>query len=656
MNCGYVLAALALIAAWTTPAVAQNQEARPNPTVVVRKDFGAEPEALGDRLPIRKMDVAVDILGNTSSTVVTVTFAHVGGPPVEADFSLDLPQGAVITSYALDVDGHLVDGVLVDQRTGKKAYENTVRRGVDPGLAEVTRTGGFHTRVFPVTANAPRTIRLSFVAPVTDGAYRLPLVGVDPVQALDVRLSVRHQTATPSVRAPAGLDLRVDSAGNAQGSARNIVLKDVLEVTGLVAALASVTEHAAERFFDVAVSLTPQDGGAAPRPLTIFWDASLSRKDDDLDREKTLLSAYLAQARPYAIDLVVFSDGAPNRLAFSAADAPGAVIAALHAVRYQGATSFAAVSKERQARPTTGDCLLFSDGDVTIDDYDIDGWGCPLFVISTAPDARTDVLGVLARKSGGDAFNLDSADVETVVARMTSGADRVVSVTGEDGRPIDFLALTGQGGARVLGPAPATGGLIVQTRRGVQRIALPTSAPSHPGAASLWARARLADSVPLRARRTPPRSPSRAATRSRAPALSSSCSRRLRTMPETASSRRHRRDRTCWPPTANTWPRKSRKTRKRSPNASETWSGLGTRRRRGGSIRPVRPSKACRKGVTCRWRHPRPRPRLPSKCGFPRRPVYRPCQCSKPRPSRDRRRAPWTASWPMTSAPSRIAI
>ena len=285
-----LIGAAAVVAAFC-PAASQ---AANNPVAVVRKDFGSDERSLGAPLRITKLDVAVDIVGRSASTVITATVAQTQDDSVEGDFSLDLPAGSIITGYALDVRGAMVDGVLIDRRTGRQAYENTVRRGVDPGLAEATATGDFHTRIFPIRDDAPRTIRVSFVTPLEPGAdYDLPLEQTAPIDALSITIRAAGQEGPPAVRGPGGVDLRGTggASGAAQGSATKVTPKGSLLVSGLKPASVTQGEYRGQVFFDIAAPARGEAAAASLPVLRIFWDASLSRRDDDLAAETALLRA-----------------------------------------------------------------------------------------------------------------------------------------------------------------------------------------------------------------------------------------------------------------------------------------------------------------------------------------------------------------------------
>src|SRR5690349_21895827 len=133
----------------------------PQLTALFHSPTGNEPEQR--TLKIGRLDIDVDIAGGIAQTRATVRFENPERDPLEGEFVLDLPAGSVVNGYALDIEGKLVDGVLASRRKASLAYEARVRRGIDPGVAEVTRSNAFRTQVFPILPGKGRTIRLSFV-------------------------------------------------------------------------------------------------------------------------------------------------------------------------------------------------------------------------------------------------------------------------------------------------------------------------------------------------------------------------------------------------------------------------------------------------------------------------------------------------------------
>ena len=109
--------------------------------------------------------------------------------------------GSVVTGYALDVGGRMVDGVLVDQRQARVAYEARVRQRIDPGLAEVGRDNIFRTRVFPIPPGSGRTIQLRFTTPLDPRTgFVLPVRETDEIGAFSLAIEASGMARPPALR------------------------------------------------------------------------------------------------------------------------------------------------------------------------------------------------------------------------------------------------------------------------------------------------------------------------------------------------------------------------------------------------------------------------------------------------------------------------
>jgi hypothetical protein len=369
-----------------------------------------------------------------------------------------------VTGYALDISGRLVEGVITPRRQALRAYEARVRRGIDPGVAEVSRANVFSTRVFPIFPGAGRTVRLSFATPLEAGqAFNLPLATREAVG--DVQIRVRTGGTEAATVAGPGLELRPSGAEGGrlwEGRATNRTLAGALRVGPVApAAPLTVTRHASGEFFVDLVDAAPAASGpaASVRRLRVYWDRSRSRRDDDLNAEIGLLGRYLAATRPEAMDLVTFADDGPRTQSF-ARPAAGAVEAALRETQYAGATSLAGVLAPSPAPADA--CLFFSDGTVTVDPYSVGAAPCPLLVVSSAPDADRGLLTALATTSGGEYVDLRATSADAALARLSARGARVVAATDEAGADLRPAALpAAPGRVRVIARAPDDGGAVV---------------------------------------------------------------------------------------------------------------------------------------------------------------------------------------------------
>ena len=94
------------VAALPTPAFAAN------PSLTARLNGVNSEATTSQKLDIASMDVDVTVRGSIAVTVLTVHFTNPSPTPIEGQFDLDMPHGAVVTGYALDINGQIVDSHL----------------------------------------------------------------------------------------------------------------------------------------------------------------------------------------------------------------------------------------------------------------------------------------------------------------------------------------------------------------------------------------------------------------------------------------------------------------------------------------------------------------------------------------------------------------
>ena len=186
-----------------TPPVETPVTVRP-PVLLVRPDDDAPSTPLV--LEQARYDVTVTGLG--ARTRATLVFRNDLGRVLDGELVFPLPEGALVSGFALDVNGRMTDGVVVEAQEARIAFETEVRRGVDPGLVEWVRGNNFRTRVFPIPARGRRTIALEYltdlVMSTTDGRrdaiYELPLRFPVPLDELALKIEIVRGESTPIVR------------------------------------------------------------------------------------------------------------------------------------------------------------------------------------------------------------------------------------------------------------------------------------------------------------------------------------------------------------------------------------------------------------------------------------------------------------------------
>lgn len=406
--------------------------------------FPDPPEDVGP-CSISSLEIEADVIGPYA--LVSETF-HVQNPnarPLEAALSLPLPAGATLSGFALDVAGELREGVLVGKEKARIAFEDEVRRGVDPGLAEHVAGNLFRTRVYPVPAEGGRVVRVSFLAPLVfspagDAALSLP----QPREPL-ARRSVRISCAVPGAEPPSVGGL--GDAAFAQAEARWVLEKtetdvspadDILLALPALPAVWTACEKAEDGSQWAAVSAALPAPAAkkgkkagTPERIDVFYDASLSRAAADRKKETAFLRA-LPAAR---FRLFVLRDAVAPAVEFGDADS---LAAAVEALPFEGGTDFAALGKAFVSTvPPDADpraALLFTDGLDTLS-------GVPLPAVRATAVVATGVSDFPALEAAceGGVIDLSLATAKEAAALWKNPPVRAVRVEGADPEDVQLV-------------------------------------------------------------------------------------------------------------------------------------------------------------------------------------------------------------------------
>lgn len=398
----------------------------------------------GERpVSISRAEIKSRVMDFLAETEVTLVFHNPNTRVMEGELTCPLPSGATVQGYALDINGRMVDGVPVPRQKARVAFEEEVRKQVDPGLVEWSGGNMFKTRVYPIPAGGTRTVRLRYstVLPVDATgvpSLQLPMNFKEKLDSLKLRVEVF------SGRKPVVISSPLDNVEFKDW--KNAFLAEK-EWSGL-----SLTE-------DLFISLPRAEGRQAgkarvftesfdgrdyaavviPRPvrkdnknvveaapvIELVWDASGSMKGADVRKFLDFLKRYLACGRAPGqqihINLTVFRDRImPSKTFAVTPDNLDELARELLALDYDGATcDWSAVQERLAARSRAWDCLVVSDGFVNFS---------PVPEKQAVNSAKTFALMVTPRKDantfarmGIPVIDLTSQTAEQAMERVTTG-------------------------------------------------------------------------------------------------------------------------------------------------------------------------------------------------------------------------------------------
>jgi Ca-activated chloride channel homolog len=419
----YRYLALTIAVLFSFPALAQRV---PPPALMVQEEESSKP------LKISSVDVDVRIVGFVAETRMTMVFYNPHDRVMAGDLYFPLPQGATVSGYALDLEGRMVDGVVVEKDKARQVFEIEVRKGVDPGLVEWVKGNNFKTRVYPIPAHGTRTIMVRYMTElVRDKAgpnYHLPLNFREPVDDFKLRVEVVKPLAPPKIK---GGELANFSFKSWRES---FVAETKLEKQSLVQDLMVAVPDT--RPAEVRVEKAP-DGmhyfyvrqqrpqllgatiGQTPK-VAILWDASGSRGNVDHKKEFELLQAFFKRFPDDSVDvtLSLFRNviEKPRPFKVTSGDC-SKLINALENVDYDGGTQMGALAPLTSKKPPSF-YLLFSDGLSTFGKEEPPPFNAPIFTINGAQSANHSFLRFIALKSGGSYINLTRQEIRTAAGLL----------------------------------------------------------------------------------------------------------------------------------------------------------------------------------------------------------------------------------------------
>ena len=134
-------------------------------------------------LEISRQAVRAVIRDGIAETEVDQTFANPGGREVEGWYWFTVPERAVVTAFAVETDGSLIEGEVIEQRDAAAKYQAAIRAAHEPALLEWIDGRSYRARIFPVPASGSRRVVLRYMELVsTHGGkfgYVYPLRGAD---------------------------------------------------------------------------------------------------------------------------------------------------------------------------------------------------------------------------------------------------------------------------------------------------------------------------------------------------------------------------------------------------------------------------------------------------------------------------------------------
>ena len=379
--------------------------------------------------PMVLQDLSVDILvvGQTAVTTMEMTFYNPNTRVMEGEFQFPLSDGQQVSRFALDINGKLREGVVVDKALGRKAFEDIVRRGVDPGLLEKTEGNNFKARVYPMPAKGTRRVLIAFEQELHERGgqdyYFLPITANVTLKNFKVRTEVVSRFVKADIQNSLQLDFKqARNSYISEVSKQNFTLNQNIALTFPKIEkpqTISATQGSKSYFYgNIALSDTKAKSSPTPKEIGLLWDASHSAIQRDRAKEFAFLDAYFKELKDTKVVLSSFNIRSAKPLTFEVKNGNWQALKShLESLQYDGATDGNAIDFNLK----TDEILLFSDGIFNFGSKDflvnevVKQAKIPVSVVNASAVANTPKMQYIANATGGSFIDLTTLTTEQAI-------------------------------------------------------------------------------------------------------------------------------------------------------------------------------------------------------------------------------------------------
>ena len=419
------------------------------PEVKVRGQYNANP------MQLQELSMDILVMGQTAVTTMEMTFYNPNDRVMEGEFEFPLSNGQEVSRFALDIDGKLREGVVVDKALGRQAFEDITRRNVDPGLLEKTEGNNFRARVYPMPAQGVRRILIAFEQELSqkDGRdfYFLPIASGVKLKHFKLRTEVVSRMVKADIENTLQLNF-----GQSRNSYISEVKKDNYTLDQNIGLtfpkidkpqLLTATKGTDSYLYgNIALEKQSLREKERPKSIGILWDISSSSQKRDFAKEFALLDAYFKEIKEVKVALTTFHIRSSAAIPFKVENGNWQELRQyLEKLIYDGATDPQAMLFP----PESDEYFLFSDGIFNFRDKNFDftrligQLHVPVNVVSSQLVANMDKLQYLSGATGGSFINLNTQEVSQAVKALQYQAFQVLDYKVKKGNVVNLYPQKG---------------------------------------------------------------------------------------------------------------------------------------------------------------------------------------------------------------------
>ncbi|MCU1231104.1 MAG: hypothetical protein JWO97_3988, partial [Acidobacteria bacterium] len=389
----------------------------------------------GQELTLEELSVRTAIHGMLSLTELELRFRNPTSRRIEGRFSCTLPRNAAISRFAKEVNGHLMEGEVVERLRANQVYEQFLHQMRDPALLEQDQGNRFSARIFPIDPKAAVRIVLSYSAllPLNNGvrSYTLPLRGMAKVNKFTFRAFVMPLAGEEQVAGVRAASSEISGPSGAQHSTTEVISIDEsdyvaqrdIELSWKPSAEASRARLVTAGDFYLA-AFRPDVTAAqavAPRSWLFYIDTSASSAEGSAHRITALETILKALRDSDRVELVAFDQELSPLASGTAAEMSSRVATLLQARLFLGGSDIEKllrdVATRTQQHPEQA-IVIASDLVATVG--------------KTEPKDLLSAIKAIPQRAAIHALILGPREDAAIAKALTAGRGRVIDVPFSD--------------------------------------------------------------------------------------------------------------------------------------------------------------------------------------------------------------------------------
>jgi len=411
----------------------------PPDTIPVLKVVGDDDKKV--TLRMNELNIQVEVLGNIARTTLEMNFENKTDRILEGELNFPLGENQTVTRFALEVNGKMREGVVVEKQKGQQVFEAVVRQNIDPGLLEKTKGNNFKARIYPIPAKGNKRVIIAYeqelIGIKTGNLYLLPLQYKDKMDKFSIKVEVFKQKVKPILENNELANIEFKEWNDSYIAKQEFTNYTANKQLGFVLPetkniYAAYIEKSDKQINDdyFYINLKPEkftQDKKLPKSICLLYDVSSSSANKDTLKELELLDKYFKKIGNLKVNLVTFSNEVHTNIEFLVKDGKWDQLKyQLLNPGYDGATQFGSLDLSNYV---CDEFILFSDGLTNFGKSEILTGTTPVMAVSSTQSADFSYLKFIVSATGGQYINLKNTTTEQGLAQLSEQSYHFISAT-----------------------------------------------------------------------------------------------------------------------------------------------------------------------------------------------------------------------------------